>query len=355
MRLLSLLAALIFAFSITSHTANFGEDEPPVKRFRGNTEEVEIYNQPTSQGGLFLPDFTKMSSDFVPSFCPETPKKQRSNVAVKSIDKILERAYSQIEKIGAGDQSAIYRATRKRDEKEVALRVSSNCYNSKNEKIKNTFNIVNSTFKGQNTLLQYHRYEYKKLQRISLVETDLFQYDLAKYVKEINTEPLSELQLWHWLHDLSSGLEFLQKNNLVHLDIKPDNIFLNDDLSLVIGDYGLMRDTTIEQTDYDEGDSRYLAIEAIASAPLSHKMDIASLGFTMLELSTKMILPTEDLPWEELRLAKYEDRVRAKLNPIYSDELNQLIMQMINENPDLRPDAIDIKEKASRMIEILAE
>ena len=44
------------------------------------------------------------------------------------------------------------------------------------------------------------------------------------------------------IHQCLRALDFLHKNNVVHRDIKPDNIFINlDDLVVKIGDFGLSR------------------------------------------------------------------------------------------------------------------
>jgi serine/threonine protein kinase len=56
------------------------------------------------------------------------------------------------------------------------------------------------------------------------------------------------------------GLQCMHEHNMVHLDIKPDNLLIKDNKILKISDLGLCRITRIKKwTDLDEGDSRYLA------------------------------------------------------------------------------------------------
>jgi hypothetical protein len=42
---------------------------------------------------------------------------------------------------------------------------------------------------------------------------------------------------WHWADNLLEGLQTLQANDIMHRDIKPDNLFVSTDLNLKIGEY----------------------------------------------------------------------------------------------------------------------
>ncbi len=68
---------------------------------------------------------------------------------------------------------------------------------------------------------------------------------------------------------IANGLTFIHTKNLVHLDIKPDNIFISINEELMaekniiykIGDLGHVTD--IYDPFVEEGDSRYLAREVL--------------------------------------------------------------------------------------------
>jgi len=47
--------------------------------------------------------------------------------------------------------------------------------------------------------------------------------------------PLYLHMTWHWLQ----GLHFLHANGVLHLDVKPDNIYRDADGTLKLGDFGL--------------------------------------------------------------------------------------------------------------------
>ena len=81
------------------------------------------------------------------------------------------------------------------------------------------------------------------------------------------------------------GLKCMHEHNMVHLDIKPDNLLMKDG-EVKVADLGLCRITRIKRwTDLDEGDSRYLAKEVLnynLGIDLK-KSDIYSLGMSIFQ------------------------------------------------------------------------
>ena len=175
----------------------------------------------------------------------------------------------------------------------------------------------------------------------------------------------------------SYSCRYIHAQQLVHLDVKPDNIFLvkektkhdtpppssysnkidaPSDESLgdkyvidnacfpiedvddifKIGDLGHV--TTVKDPFMvEDGDSRYMAIEMLnedhSDLP---KVDIFALGLTIYEATTLEVLSQNGDRWQDLR--------NGNLEPIpgYSEEFNRYIRQMTNPDPNLRPSADDI-------------
>ena len=87
------------------------------------------------------------------------------------------------------------------------------------------------------------------------------------------------------IRDVASGLKALHSRNVVHLDIKPENILYSNSSKFKIGDLGLSRiSVRVKGEDIVEGDSRYLAPELLNDITEDHlipdlkKADIFSLG-----------------------------------------------------------------------------
>jgi len=114
---------------------------------------------------------------------------------------------------------------------------------------------------------------------------------------------LNESDLKKILKHICLGFEFLHKNDIVHLDVKPgiyfclhkifkfhlENILISNTGKYKLADMGQAKNLSEPSTDLGEGDCRYLAAEALNSSKKNldfTKIDIFSLGMTLFELAT---------------------------------------------------------------------
>ena len=63
--------------------------------------------------------------------------------------------------------------------------------------------------------------------------------DLKKLLK--SSKHLEETQVKSIVYDILCGLKYLHKANVIHRDLKPGNILVNDDCTIQICDFGLAR------------------------------------------------------------------------------------------------------------------
>ncbi|KAK1669217.1 hypothetical protein QYE76_057378 [Lolium multiflorum] len=116
--------------------------------------------------------------------------------------------------------------------------------------------------------------------------------------------------------DIADGLDYLHSNcetPIVHCDLKPSNILLNEDLVAHIGDFGLakiLHESSIEQQIYSRsstgirGTIGYVAPEYGQGGQVSSRGDVYSFGNVILELFTGMA-PTHEMFGEGLTLQKH--------------------------------------------------
>ncbi|MDR1783273.1 MAG: serine/threonine protein kinase [Dysgonamonadaceae bacterium] len=102
------------------------------------------------------------------------------------------------------------------------------------------------------------------------------------------TGKLSEMEAWRFLADVSSGLAYLHQQNIVHQDIKPDNVLISDDDSYLITDFDISVKTKSTQRMGEEapaGTAAYMAPERFGqqSAPIKAS-DVWALGASLYEL-----------------------------------------------------------------------
>ena len=131
---------------------------------------------------------------------------------------------------------------------------------------------------------------------------------------------------------------------IVHLDIKPANIFFQDKPGGVvckIGDFG-MSTSEGEVMDGHDGDTKYLPLESLDfTTPKSPAMDVFSLGLTLLEIAAGPLfeLPSEGERWRRIREGEFVGLPHGR-----SSQLSATIQAMIAQDPTSRPQPGSISE-----------
>ena len=102
---------------------------------------------------------------------------------------------------------------------------------------------------------------------------------------------MSEKEIWHVIHDVSAGLAYLHDRDVVHQDIKPDNILIDEFNNYVITDFGIStraRSTlrkSVVGGSVSGGTTAYMAPERFSRQPAPTKAsDIWSFGAMVYEL-----------------------------------------------------------------------
>ncbi|XP_071955343.1 membrane-associated tyrosine- and threonine-specific cdc2-inhibitory kinase-like [Antedon mediterranea] len=168
------------------------------------------------------------------------------------------------------------------------------------------------------------------------IQTEICQTSLQHYTDK--NHEITEAKVWDILVDLLKGVKNLHDHNLLHMDIKPDNIFLSYDGICKLGDFGLALD--FDQSDLSEaqeGDPKYLAPELL-QGKFGKEADIFSLGISMLELSCDLDLPKNGELWHELRSGRIPSEITKEL----SSDLTEIISKMMNPNPRKRPSVYEL-------------
>lgn len=153
-----------------------------------------------------------------------------------------------------------------------------------------------------------------------------------------------EKEIWKIIRDISNGLSYLHHRNIVHQDIKPQNILIDDDGNYLISDYGeslrirstLRQNTTREKRDKMSGGSiPYMAPERFSSGNKPIMLsDIWSLGATIYEIAEGELPYSGEGGYMQLHGAEMPN-----LSNKWSHRLQNTITECMNREPWNRPQA----------------
>ena len=108
---------------------------------------------------------------------------------------------------------------------------------------------------------------------------------LAEYIQQ--HKPLDLQTVISFTKQIIDGIKHAHETQIVHRDIKPQNILVADDLTLKILDFGIAKalsETTMTQTNHVLGTVQYLSPEQARGEMTDNGTDIYSIGVVLYEM-----------------------------------------------------------------------
>jgi len=165
-----------------------------------------------------------------------------------------------------------------------------------------------------------------------------------------------EEQIVDWFLQICLALKHIHDRQILHRDIKAQNIFLTSKNEVKLGDFGIAR-ILRNKEDYAKtaiGTPYYLSPEICDEKPYNQKSDIWSLGCILYEMVTlKHAFDGNTI--KEL-MKKIMTEPYNPIPPQFSDDMKQLIAEMLIKDPNARPSIRDILQKkflTKRVTELL--
>lgn len=156
---------------------------------------------------------------------------------------------------------------------------------------------------------------------------------------------ISEKQIVRLLRQIIEGVKFLHENNVVHLDLKLQNILLSrpeppDDIKIV--DFGLSRRIGNSEIREIMGTTEYLAPEILDYEPISTSTDIWSIGVICYMLLTgESPFAGEDNQETFLNISQLKVDYSEETFASVSQEAVDFIKAILVKNPQERATAED--------------
>lgn len=277
---------------------------------------------------------------------------------------LLDNRYELVERIGDGGMAEVYRAHDKMLDRFVAIK------------------ILHPQFTSDESFVTRFRREAQEATKLShpnivsiydVGSCNGKHYIVMEYIKgetlkdKINREGPLPLDLTlKIVQEIAGALENAHANHLVHCDIKPHNILINEAGHVKVADFGIARATsssTITYTGSIVGSVHYFSPEQAKGHIISPKSDIYSLGVVMYEMLTGKVPFTGETAvsiaikhLQEAPIAPHE--LRSDIPPL----IEAIVLKAMDKNPDNRFSSTElikeidqVKHKPFAKVNILTE
>ncbi len=253
----------------------------------------------------------------------------------ETLRKVLGERYEFIRKLGAGGMAAVYLAREKALDREVAVKVLPSALLRDGdfiERFKNEARVAANL-------------EHPHIVRIYQIgeEKDIC-YFLMSFIPggsigdEIKKRGTIEVDdIIQWSVDVCSALGYAHDHEVIHRDLKPDNIMLDKSRRAVVMDFGIARaavGTRLTQTGSVIGTPQYMSPEQARGKDLDGRSDIYSFGLVLYQMATGT-LPFQSADAASLMYMHVHEAPKPPdtINPKIPPWLRDIILKCLAKNP----------------------
>lgn len=255
------------------------------------------------------------------------------------VNDVIGQRYKIISELGEGGMSNVYEARDVIFKRQVALKIIK-FENAK--KIDNLIRFQNearfsAAFNHPNIVKIYDYGEYNNLPYIvtEFVKGQTLR-DVLDYKRCFSLNESCSIML-----QLCDAVIEIHSKNIIHRDIKPQNIYYSSDGEIKLGDFGISillgSEINVNENRKIMGTAQYLASELVLGEKPSFQSDIYAMGITFFELITGRV-PFDGKNPHDVAVMQVEKEVPSPLtiNPNLPKEVEYIISKAVDKDLNKR-------------------
>ncbi|ESO84091.1 hypothetical protein LOTGIDRAFT_108248 [Lottia gigantea] len=152
---------------------------------------------------------------------------------------------------------------------------------------------------------------------------------------------LDEKVVLEMFQQIVAAIRYIHEHKILHRDLKTDNIFLTKEGIIKVGDFGISKMmSSVQGANTVLGTPYYISPEMCEGKPYSFKSDIWALGCILYEMAClQKTFEGTNLPALVNKIMKGQF---APVKEMYSPDFRDVVLDMLQNDPDKRPDATEL-------------
>jgi hypothetical protein len=247
-------------------------------------------------------------------------------------------SYRIIGPLGEGGMAAVYKAYQPSMDRHIALKVLPRYYASDPSFV--------GRFQQEAKLIA--RLEHPNILPVyDYGESEGYTYLAMRYVEGeglaglLQGQPLPLPTIAHILSQLASALDYAHSKGVVHRDVKPSNVLIDEQGNCLLTDFGIAR--ILEATGQFTSTGAFIGTPAYASPeqavgrPLDGRSDIYSLGVVLYQMATGRPPFDAETPMAVLIKHIHDPLPMPRsVNPHLPEAVERIILRALDKEPDNR-------------------
>ena len=252
-------------------------------------------------------------------------------------DTVVDERYKVLNRIGSGGMADVYCAEDLQLGRRVALKLLYRRF-AEDEEFVERFRREASSAAGlqhPNVVAVFDRGEFDGTYYIAM------EYLEGRSLKQLVRQEgaLDPDRAIDLVIQILKAARFAHRRGIVHRDIKPHNVIVDDEGRAKVTDFGIARAGASDMTETGSimGTAQYLSPEQAQGHPVDARADLYSIGVVLYELLTGRVpFDAESAVTIALKQVSEEPVPPSEFNPAVSDQLEDVVMRALQKDPAYR-------------------